>query len=266
MSVIELLDGNVCVVGIGVIGLPTALHISKFFDVVGYDINPKAVENANRMGLSSTCEEIPYADLYVIAVSTGINDDGIPDMSNIYDVCSEISQVNPEPLICIESTISMGTCRRISEKFSLDRIVHCPHRFWEGDVVNYGIAQIRVFGALNDESYRLGKIFYEMQSIPIIDVSSIEVAEICKVAENAYRFVQIAFAEELKTICDELGLPFEELRESCNTKWNIEILEARDGIGGHCLPKDVRYLWTLLKSPLLGGAIDADEAYKKLKR
>ncbi|GAG78558.1 unnamed protein product, partial [marine sediment metagenome] len=100
--------------------------------------------------------------------------------------------------------------------------------------------------------------------VPIIEVSSIEVAEMCKVTENAYRFVEIAFAEELHTICDNLGLPFEELRKAINTKWNINILEARDGIGGHCLPKDVRYLWTIIKSPLLQGAITADETYKKL--
>lgn len=260
------MTSRVCVLGLGVIGLPTALHISKFYEVEGYDKSQKAVEKANKMGLNSTFENFPYGDLYVIAVTTSINEDNTPDMSNIYDVCNKISQVNHESLICIESTISMGTCRQISEKFSLNKIVHCPHRFWEGDVVNYGIVQIRAFGALNDESYKLGKIFYERQKIPIIEVSSIEIAEMCKVAENAYRFVQIAFAEELKTICDNYGLPFEELRESCNTKWNIDILEARDGIGGHCLPKDVRYLWTILKSPLLKGAIKADETYKNLKR
>lgn len=257
---------RVCVIGIGVIGLPTALHISKFYDVVGYDINPKAVENAKEMGLNSTCDELPYADIYVIAVTTSINEDETPDMSNIYDVCNKISQVNPESLVCIESTISIGTSRKISEKFSLKNIVHCPHRYWPGDTINHGIVQTRAFGALNDGSYKRGKAFYEKQKIPRLEVSSIEIAEMCKVAENAYRFVQIAFAEELKTICDDLRLSFEELREACNTKWNIEILEARDGIGGHCLPKDVRYLWIILHSPLLKGAIKADETYKNLKR
>lgn len=257
---------KVCVLGLGVIGFPTALHISKFYDVEGYDINPKAVEKANKTGLYSTYEKIPYADLYVIAVTTSLNKDDTPDMSNIYDVCNKISKINPESLICIESTISLGTSKKISEKFSLKNIVHCPHRYWSGDTINYGVVQTRVFGALNDVSYKMGKAFYEKQKIPILEVSSIEIAEMCKVAENAYRFVQIAFAEELKTICDELGLPFEELREACNTKWNIEILEARDGIGGHCLPKDTRYLRSVLKSPLLNGAIKADETYKKLMR
>jgi len=257
---------KVCVVGLGAIGLPTALHVSNFYDVTGYDISKKAVEEANESGLDATCGKMPFADLYVIAVSTGINDDNSADVSSIYDVLTKISNVNPKALVCIESTVSLGTCRKLADKFHLKNIVHCPHRFWSGDTVNYGVVQTRVFGALNDGRYEVGKGFYETLKIPLIGVSSIEVAEMSKVVENAYRFVQIAFAEELKMICDSCGIPFEELRESCNTKWNIDILEARDGIGGHCLPKDVRYLWNILESPLLDGAIRADEKYKNLKK
>lgn len=257
---------TVCVVGLGAIGLPTALHISNFFNVIGYDTNQKAVEETNESGLDATFEKMPFTDLYVIAVNTGINDDNSADVSSIYDVLKKISILNPEALVCIESTVSLGTCRKLAEKFHLKNIVHCPHRYWSGDTVKHGVVQTRVFGALNDGSYEMGKLFYEMQNIPVIEVSSIEVAEMSKVVENAYRFVQIAFAEELKIICDSCGIPFEELRESCNTKWNIDILEARDGIGGHCLPKDVRYLWNILKTPLLDGAIRTDETYKNLKR
>jgi len=261
-----MVSEKVCVVGLGAIGLPTALHVSNFYDVTGYDISKKAVEKANESGLDAIFEKMPLANLYVIAVSTGINDDNSADVSSIYDVLNNISNLNPEALVCIESTVSLGTCRRLAEKFHLKNIVHCPHRYWSGDTVNYGVVQTRVFGALNDESYKMGKVFYETLKIPVIEVSSIEVAEMSKVVENAYRFVQIAFAEELKMICDSCDIPFEELRESCNTKWNIDILEARDGIGGHCLPKDVRYLWNILESPLLDGAIRADEKYKNLKK
>ncbi|GAH04737.1 unnamed protein product, partial [marine sediment metagenome] len=69
------MNSQVCVVGTGVIGLPTGLHISKYYDVVGFDINLKAVEHAKQMGLNATCEELPYADIYVIAVTTSINQD-----------------------------------------------------------------------------------------------------------------------------------------------------------------------------------------------
>lgn len=257
---------KVCVVGLGTVGLPTALHASKFFDVVGYDIDPRAVERAKSFGLSATWEEMPYAAVFVIAVNTSIRPDNSPDMSNIYEVSSKISKLKREGLICIESTVAMGTCRSVAEKFHLTRVVHCPHRFWSEDTINHGVVQTRVFGALNEESHEMGRRFYERQKIPIKEVSSIEVAEMSKVAENAYRFVQIAFAEELKMICDHVGLPFEKVREACNTKWNIEILEARDGIGGDCLPKDIRYLWSIMNSSLLKGAINTDEIYKSAKK
>ena len=85
-----------------------------------------------------------------------------------------------------------------------------------------------------------------------------------KVAENAYRYLQIAFAEELKMTCGDLGLDFEKVREACNTKWNIEMLEARDGINGHCLPKDIRYLASVGPHNLLTqSAITVDKAYRK---
>jgi len=90
------------------------------------------------------------------------------------------------------------------------------------------------------------------------------VAEMCKIAENAYRYVQIAFAEELKMVCEECGLNFDDVRKACNTKWNIEILEARDGISGHCLPKDIRYVTSLTTfNTLMKGALTVDEQYRE---
>jgi len=88
-----------------------------------------------------------------------------------------------------------------------------------------------------------------------------------KIAENAYRYIQLAFAEELKMVCDDLGMDFNEVRDACNTKWNIEIPEARDGIGGHCLPKDMKYFVSLTKtSKMANSAILIDESYRKWMR
>jgi UDP-N-acetyl-D-mannosaminuronate dehydrogenase len=112
----------------------------------------------------------------------------------------------------------------------------------------------------------LGREFYEDNGIPLHVVPSIEIAEMTKVAENAYRFVQISFAEELKMICNELNLSFEQVREACNTKWNIDLLDAKEGIGGHCLPKDIRYLISLTEGgTLLKSAITVDSTYKNWK-
>jgi len=108
------------------------------------------------------------------------------------------------------------------------------------------------------------EFYRDVLGIPIHEVSSVEVAEMSKIAENAYRYVQIAFAEELRMICEESGLSFNEVRGACNTKWNVEILEARDGIAGHCLPKDTRYLSSLTSfNTLMKSALAVDEQYRK---
>jgi UDP-N-acetyl-D-mannosaminuronic acid dehydrogenase len=103
-------------------------------------------------------------------------------------------------------------------------------------------------------------------SIPIHSVASAEIAELTKIVENAHRYLQIAFAEELYLYCQSNNLRFEELVKSLNTKWNVEILEPRDGIGGHCLPKDTRMFVNssnTIKSKILQAAMEIDEDYRE---
>ncbi|HYF98976.1 MAG TPA: NAD(P)-binding domain-containing protein, partial [Candidatus Saccharimonadales bacterium] len=102
--------------------------------------------------------------------------------------------------------------------------------------------------------------------IPMHPVSSVEVAELTKIVENAHRYLQIAFAEELYLYCKSNGISFSELRESLNTKWNVDILEPRDGIGGHCLPKDTKMFINssnTIKSKILQAAMEIDEDYRE---
>ena len=103
-------------------------------------------------------------------------------------------------------------------------------------------------------------------SIPMHPVSSVEVAELTKIVENAHRYLQIAFAEELYLYCKSNSISFSELRESLNTKWNVEVLEPRDGIGGHCLPKDTRMFINssnTIRSKILQAAMEIDEDYRE---
>jgi len=257
----------VCIAGLGTVGLPTAIHIANFFNVVGYDIKKDKVENARLKGIGATTlwNEVLEAGIYVIAVSTGIDMHNNADISSVHDVFSKIGRVprknDVSPLVCVESTVTPSTCSKLAKKYNVEIVVHCPHRYWPKDPDNHGVVQPRILGALDEKSMNIGKWFYDTLQIPVFPVSSIEVAETSKIAENAYRFVQISFAEELSLICRRLGLSFDEIRNACNSKWNTEILEARGGIGGHCLPKDVRYLSNILKSPLLIGAIETDRGY-----
>jgi UDP-N-acetyl-D-mannosaminuronate dehydrogenase len=96
-------------------------------------------------------------------------------------------------------------------------------------------------------------------------VSEVEIAETTKIVENAHRYLQIAFAEDLYLYCQANNINFPELRDALNTKWNVNILKPREGIGGHCLPKDTKMFLQSSnerKSKILTAAMDVDEDYK----
>jgi len=260
----------VCVIGLGQIGFPVAKYIAaKGFDVYGFDINPAAVEHGNENGkfkATSQWSQIPKADAYIICVTTG-QIDSKPDLKAVFEVCKKVAeQADANTLVAIESTILPGTSKKIFEECFKGKVlmVHAPHRYWADQEDKYGVNQVRVIGGVNQESLDAGMKFYKDHlGIPMHTVSSVEVAEMCKITENSHRFLQIAFAEDLKMMCSRIGMNFDELREAMNTKWNVDLPEAREGIGRHCLPKDIRYVTTLTSSILLSSAMEADKQYRE---
>ena len=252
---------TICIMGLGNIGLPVACYARKYHQrVFGFDINPQAVEHALTEGIDASTV-LQRADIYVVCVNTYFRNNS-PDMSAIDNCCKQISTLNPNALVCFESTLAVGTARKMSLKHGLSFVAVCPHRWWENDQEKHGVRQTRVLGACDHESLIIAKEFYQKLEIPLHLVSSLEIAEASKIAENAHRYVEIAFVEELKLIASKNGLDFEEWREAINTKWNVNLLEARDGIGKECLPKDTAFLASLLPEPsLLKGAIQTNEAY-----
>ena len=144
--------------------------------------------------------------------------------------------------------------------------------------MNRGVRQLRVFGSLNEEAWSQGFDFYwKRLKIPLISMSSAFAAALVKVTENAYRYLQIAFTEELSVLCEKLQPSgpvslFKELADAANAydrtwrpEWTVHILEARDGIGGHCLPLAAEILRNL-GSDLVGTAIRVDDEYRKWKK
>jgi len=272
----EICDGSVCmkvcVLGLGEVGFATAKYVlDKGLDVWGYDVDLAAVERAKEAGIvrvTTVWDEIPSVDVYLICVSTGFKGE-VPDLSSIFDVCEKIKEeagLSAHSLVSIESTVIPGLCRRVFRDIfeGCVRLVHVPHRFWAEKSVKHGVKQFRVVGGVDAESLEAGLEFYrDVLGVPLHVSSSVEVAEMSKIAENAFRYVQIACAEELRMVCEEGGLCFDEVRNACNTKWNIEILEARDGISGHCLTKDIRYLASLTGfNVLMKSALAVDKKYR----
>ena len=280
---------KVLVIGLGQLGLPVIKYVKeRGFDAYGYDINTKAIDRAEKIAEIKPAVDFGSEDfnVFMISVSTHQPDDIFS--SQIEGLLSIVNKISKEAkkdgaLISIESTISKGTSKKVFE--ILDHrlhVVHAPHRWYALEEKEHGVNQKRVIGGVCDCCLRAGMRFYsgmEEQTysdttpkpynslrIPMHPVSNIEIAEITKIAENAHRYLQIAFAEELYLYCQANNINFPELRDALNTKWNVNILEPREGIGGHCLPKDTKMFLQSSgqrKSKILTAAMKVDEEYKR---
>jgi UDP-N-acetyl-D-mannosaminuronic acid dehydrogenase len=249
--------------------------------------------------------ELNDFDVYIITVSTHKPDDMFsPQIEGLLSVVEKISRETKknEALVSIESTIPKGTSKKVFEMLSHRlHVVHAPHRWYALEEKVHGINQLRVIGGVCDCCLRAGMQFYDGRDphpsyfstssllsslspysssspqypnnkslgIPMHPVSEIEIAEITKVVENADRYLQIAFAEELYLYCHANNINFAELRDAVNTKWNVNILEPREGIGGHCLPKDTKMFLQSsksIRSKILTTAMEVDEHYRRSRR
>ena len=282
---------NVLVVGLGQLGLPVARYVKeKGFDTYGYDINPKALEMAQKTAMIEKAANFGEYDVFILCVSTHKPDDMFsPQIDGLLSIVEKISkEAKSGALVSIESTIPKGTSKKVFDMLEHRmHVVHAPHRWYSLEEKDHGVNQLRVIGGMCDCCLRAGMQFYKgvdsvnvnapsysspsstkSLGIPMHPVKNIEIAEITKVAENAHRYLQIAFAEDLYLYCQANNMNFPELRDALNTKWNVNILEPRDGIGGHCLPKDTKmFLQTSnrSKSRILAAAMRVDEDYKRFR-
>lgn len=258
------MNGNkVLIIGLGQIGYSNAEYMTmKGLEVDGFDISEKAVQRAiDDQVIQKKASSFAGYDYYIICISTHKPDDMFtPYLDGLYEIAGKLSfEGKPGALIGIDSTITRGTSELIKDMLRHRmHVVHVPHRFYINEKHDHGVRQTRVIGGCDKCCMEKARHFYgELLDIPLHEVESIEVAELCKIVENSYRFVEIAFAEELRMFCDRSGISFDELRNAINTKWNIKVLEAREGIGGHCLPKDSQMFLNLSKNLLDASIIDA---------
>lgn len=256
---------KVLIIGLGQIGYSNAEYMTmKGLAVDGYDINEKAVQRAlEDQVIRKKAPSFAGYDYYIICISTHRPEDMFsPYLDGLYEIAKKLSYEGKSgALVGIDSTITRGTSRKIEEILGHRlHVVHVPHRFYVHEKTNHGVRQTRVIGGCDLCCVEKAREFYgESLDIPLHTVNSIEVAELCKIVENSYRFMEIAFAEELRMFCDRSGINFQELRDAINTKWNIKILEPREGIGGHCLPKDSEMFVRLSKNVLDSSIIEASK-------
>ena len=282
---------KVLVIGLGQLGLPVAKYIKqRGFEVWGYDVSPKAIERARTAASIRSTTEFAGFDVYVICVSTHKHEDMFsPQIDGILSIVEDkiSNEAKSGALVSIESTIPRGASQRIFDMLNHRlHVAHVPHRWYALEEHAHGVNQLRVAGGVKSCCLDAASHFYHGKKghntldntdslsrrslgIPLHLVKEIEVAEITKIAENAHRYLQIAFAEDLYLYCQSNNINFAELRESLNTKWNVNILEPREGIGGHCLPKDTKMFIESsrrVKSKILSAAMEVDQDYRRFAR
>jgi UDP-N-acetyl-D-mannosaminuronic acid dehydrogenase len=292
-----MMSNKVLIIGLGQLGLPAAGYVrERGFDTYGYDINTKAIEIAERtVGIKQAIDfGSDDFDVYVITVSTHNSDDMFsPQIDAVLSIADKISREAKKDgaLVSIESTIPKGTSKKVCQILNHRlHVVHAPHRWYALEEKEHGVNQLRVIGGVCDCCLRAGMSFYNGYTsiedevggetfptipsfrrslgIPMYSVSNIEIAETTKVIENAHRYLQIAFAEELYLYCQANNIKFSELRDALNTKWNVDILEPREGIGGHCLPKDTKMFLESSKSrtnKIFTAAMKVDRDYRRYR-
>jgi len=241
----------ITIIGLGEVGLTIFKEILKETEAHGVDINKELIEKLKSQGLNVSTEIPEKSEVYIISIYT---------TEQVIDVMEKIDYSN-KPLVVIESTIKPGTIDKIKDK-NCDLVLF-PHRYNKGDSKHFVFNLDRIIGGVTQEAVdRAIKFYSQFMDTNLIHTFPIQIVELSKPLENAYRFTEIALAEELKMLCDKKGIDFNKLRQAANTKWNIDIKEARQGIDGKCLPKDTTIINEFFKeNKIFNSAIKTDKEY-----
>lgn len=271
----SVFDGRVAVVGLGYIGLPTAVALAtEGIEVVGVDSNPEVatavaaghaplaepglavgVSGAIAMGRLSTSSEVPRADAYIIAVPTPFHADRTADLTYIEQACRQIApQLDVGAVVVLESTSPPGTTEQVSRWIAELRpdlhlphdpdhladvyVAHCPERVLPGRIMIELVTNDRVVGGITARCASHAAAIYRVFCHGALHETDAASAEMAKLVENSYRDVNIAFANELSLVCEQLHLDVWEVIELANRHPRVNVLTPGPGVGGHCIAVD----------------------------
>lgn len=267
---------TISVVGLGYIGLPTATVFAQHgLNVIGVDVNQHAVDTINQGKIHIVEPDLDVAvhqcvsngklkatltpeaaEAFLIAVPTPFKGkDYEPDLSYIQAACKAIAPVLQKGnLVILESTSPVGATEQMAEwlaeyrpdlsfpqQVSEDsdiRIAHCPERVLPGQVMRELIENDRIVGGMTDKCSKQAVDLYKTFVKGDCIVTNARTAEMCKLTENSFRDVNIAFANELSIICDRLDINVWELISLANRHPRVNILQPGCGVGGHCIAVD----------------------------
>jgi UDP-N-acetyl-D-mannosaminuronic acid dehydrogenase len=266
---------DVCVVGLGYIGLPTAAIVARSgCKVLGVDVSESVVETINRgeihieevdldglvqgvvaRGLLSASTTMAPADVFIIAVPTPFGKDHAPDISYVLAAARSVAPVlKPGDCVILESTSPVGTTEAMRDMIAEMRpdlkcpgltsdtpdisISYCPERVLPGRILEELTNNDRSIGGITPRCARKALAFYKRFVRGACITTDARSAEMTKLVENAYRDVNIAFANELSIVADTMGLDVWEVIRLANRHPRVNILSPGPGVGGHCIAVD----------------------------
>lgn len=270
---------KVCVIGLGYIGLPTAAIIaSTGVNVVGVDVNVKKVDTVNRgetyflepnldflvQKTVQSCHlrattDIESSDVFIIAVPTPVTANNKPDLTDIKAVIRALAPfLKKNDLIILESTVPPGTTDMMISTLAKMRsdltfpnhfeedpdifVCYCPERVLPGNILNELREGHRIIGGTNAMSSQKAIELYSLFSNGDLSTTDSRTAEMTKLVENSFRDINIAFANELSMLCEDLGVNTQETIRLANKHPRVKILEPGPGVGGHCIAVDPWFL------------------------
>jgi UDP-N-acetyl-D-mannosaminuronic acid dehydrogenase len=262
-------------IGLGYIGLPTAAVLASVgHDVIGVDVNPNVVQIVNRgevhivepdldglvrgavlSGRLRAVHAAEPADTFIIAVPTPFKNGHQPDLAYVEEAARTIApHLKSGNLIILESTSPVGTTEKLAGWLAAVRpdltfptgpqskpdinLAYCPERVLPGSIVSELVKNDRVLGGLTQRCAERARHLYESFVRGKCIETDARTAEMTKLTENAFRDVNIAFANELSLICDELDIDVWELIALANRHPRVQILNPGPGVGGHCIAVD----------------------------
>lgn len=264
---------SVSVLGLGYIGLPTAaLLAGSGYRVSGTDVNQDIIATVNRgevhivepgleeivkthvsMGELRAFDKVQRSDVYFICVPTPFIHDGVrakPDLSFVITAAEQIAQVlEPGNIVILESTCPVGATDAVfrtlinggAPAHECD-IAYCPERVLPGQIMRELVENDRIVGGLTEQSTSRVVNFYKTFVRGEVHGTDAKTAEMCKLTENSYRDVNIAFANELSLIADSNGVDVWRVIELANRHPRVNILKPGIGVGGHCIAVDPWFL------------------------
>jgi nucleotide sugar dehydrogenase len=264
---------RVCVVGIGRIGLPTALLFAKSgLDTIGVDINENLVQNINsgiyplkdepgieeifndviknkKFSATTKIEDaVPNADLILLSLPTPMDGNNIPDYSALRSVATQLSEIlSPNSLVIVESTIEPGFIEdeivsiisksrrlKIEENFFIGV---CPENANPGEILHDFTNLPRLVAGINNDVTKIIKIIYNFVfPVEIVEMPNCKTANAVKLITNVFRDVNIAFVSELSLMFEKLGIDTMKVLEAAKKKYNFQVHYPGSGVGGPCLP------------------------------